>query len=422
MRHLSLTLRALVLLPLLAVGADQTRAALLCGPRAESCLRGRELRLEHGRRPRTRALRHRDGAARRTRRRRRAGLRRLWALGTGAVWLSCGAQAALAASRRRGLRTRRRLARPAGARHPRRRRARARAAGRARRRALVRSLHTAAPRLQHPRRDRLAAPPALADGCERRPAAPHARPRAAASPRSSPRGTTHPHSSKGSSCPMLLGGCSPPSARPRCSSPPASPSPPPAAPSPPRPPRPRARRSAASPSTTACSATRRPRSPSPSTSTCSARSAPRRRSRRCPWLIEQLRPHGQGQAAAAHAALHRPGLRARRQRGRGRRAAGQAVAVRGDVLRGPGPGELGLRDRRLPALGREGRRRRRRQGAGRGRTASPRCGARAGRRRRHAARRRRHADLHGREGRRAAEGDRLAASSATRSSRAKALR
>ena len=38
MRHLPLTLRALVLLPLLAVGADQTRAALLCGPRAESCL------------------------------------------------------------------------------------------------------------------------------------------------------------------------------------------------------------------------------------------------------------------------------------------------------------------------------------------------------------------------------------------------
>ena len=38
MRHLTLTLRALVLLPLLAVGADQTRAALLCGPRAQSCL------------------------------------------------------------------------------------------------------------------------------------------------------------------------------------------------------------------------------------------------------------------------------------------------------------------------------------------------------------------------------------------------
>ena len=38
MRHLPLTLRALVLLPLLAVLADQTRAAVLCGPRAESCL------------------------------------------------------------------------------------------------------------------------------------------------------------------------------------------------------------------------------------------------------------------------------------------------------------------------------------------------------------------------------------------------
>ena len=37
MRRFPLTLRALVLLPLLAVGADQTRAGVLCGPR------GREL-------------------------------------------------------------------------------------------------------------------------------------------------------------------------------------------------------------------------------------------------------------------------------------------------------------------------------------------------------------------------------------------
>ena len=38
MRRFPLTLRALVLLPLLAVLTDQTRAAVLCGPRAESCL------------------------------------------------------------------------------------------------------------------------------------------------------------------------------------------------------------------------------------------------------------------------------------------------------------------------------------------------------------------------------------------------
>src|SRR4051812_50109188 len=38
MRRLQLTLRALVLLPLLAVLTDQTRAAVMCGPRAEGCL------------------------------------------------------------------------------------------------------------------------------------------------------------------------------------------------------------------------------------------------------------------------------------------------------------------------------------------------------------------------------------------------
>ena len=96
MRPLSLTLRALVLLPLLAVGADQTRAALLCGPRAQSCLEaassgwntagvlalmlyGAGLAL---------LVAHLAGAA--------PGFGRLWALATGAIWLSCGAQAALA--------------------------------------------------------------------------------------------------------------------------------------------------------------------------------------------------------------------------------------------------------------------------------------------------------------------------------------
>ena len=38
MRRVPLTFRALVLLPLLAVLTDQTRVAVMCGPRAESCL------------------------------------------------------------------------------------------------------------------------------------------------------------------------------------------------------------------------------------------------------------------------------------------------------------------------------------------------------------------------------------------------
>jgi hypothetical protein len=38
MHRLPLTLRALVLVPLLAVGVDLARATLACGPRAESCL------------------------------------------------------------------------------------------------------------------------------------------------------------------------------------------------------------------------------------------------------------------------------------------------------------------------------------------------------------------------------------------------
>ena len=97
MRHLPLTLRALVLLPLLAVGADQTRAGLLCGPRAQSCLEaaspgwsavgvlalvlyGLGLALIVAR-----VAGHAPGFA------------RLWALATGAVWVSCAAQAALAA-------------------------------------------------------------------------------------------------------------------------------------------------------------------------------------------------------------------------------------------------------------------------------------------------------------------------------------
>jgi hypothetical protein len=38
MHRVPLTLRALLLVPLLAVLVDQTRASLICGPRAESCL------------------------------------------------------------------------------------------------------------------------------------------------------------------------------------------------------------------------------------------------------------------------------------------------------------------------------------------------------------------------------------------------
>ena len=38
MHRLPLTLRALVLVPLPAVGVDLARATLACGPRAESCL------------------------------------------------------------------------------------------------------------------------------------------------------------------------------------------------------------------------------------------------------------------------------------------------------------------------------------------------------------------------------------------------
>src|SRR4051812_23022285 len=38
MHRLSLTLRALLLVPLLAVGVDLARATLACGPRAETCL------------------------------------------------------------------------------------------------------------------------------------------------------------------------------------------------------------------------------------------------------------------------------------------------------------------------------------------------------------------------------------------------
>ena len=165
MRRIPLTLRALVLVPLLAVVTTRRAPRSLCGPRAESCLEaaghgwygaagvlalvlyGAGLAL--GRRP------ARAGRA--------PGFRRLWAVGTGAVVgvvrrpgaarLALGAGAALGGGWL-GL-----LALGVA----RRRRARARAAGRARRGALVRALRPAAPRLRL-RRGRLAAARALVDG------------------------------------------------------------------------------------------------------------------------------------------------------------------------------------------------------------------------------------------------------------------
>src|SRR5829696_7109990 len=69
MPRIPLTVRALVLLPLLALGADHARASLACGPQAESCLEAA------GRAP---------------------GFRRLWALATGGVAAACAGQALLA--------------------------------------------------------------------------------------------------------------------------------------------------------------------------------------------------------------------------------------------------------------------------------------------------------------------------------------
>ena len=101
MQRIPLMIRALVLLPLLAVGADHARAALACGPGAESCLRGVRARLVRRRRRRRAA-----GLRRRPRRpgvarlaaRRSPGFLRLWLLGTGAVAAVCGGQALLAAA------------------------------------------------------------------------------------------------------------------------------------------------------------------------------------------------------------------------------------------------------------------------------------------------------------------------------------
>src|SRR3954465_9881868 len=97
MRRVPLTFRALVLLPLLAVLTDQTRAAVMCGPRAESCLEaaGQGWYAAAGLLP---VALHRAGLALVVARLGGSapGFRRLWAVGTGAVWASWSGPASLA--------------------------------------------------------------------------------------------------------------------------------------------------------------------------------------------------------------------------------------------------------------------------------------------------------------------------------------
>jgi hypothetical protein len=99
MRRLPLTLRALVLLPLLAVMTDSTRAAVMCGPRAESCLEAAGYGWAAGAGV-IAVMIYAVGLALLVARLAGSapGFGRLWAVATGAVWASCGAQAALAAS------------------------------------------------------------------------------------------------------------------------------------------------------------------------------------------------------------------------------------------------------------------------------------------------------------------------------------
>ena len=103
MHRVPLTLRALLLVPLMAVGVDQARAVVLCGPDAQSCLEaagrgwiggaGVALVLLY-------ALGLALAVARMARGRgpsaRPPGLLRLWAVGTGGVALACAGQALLA--------------------------------------------------------------------------------------------------------------------------------------------------------------------------------------------------------------------------------------------------------------------------------------------------------------------------------------
>jgi len=97
MRRLPLTLRALVLLPLLAVLTDHTRATLLCGPRAETCLEAAGQGWSAAVGVLALAL-YATGLALLVARLAGSapGPGRLWAVATAAVWASCGAQAGLA--------------------------------------------------------------------------------------------------------------------------------------------------------------------------------------------------------------------------------------------------------------------------------------------------------------------------------------
>ena len=98
MRRLSLTLRALVLVPLLALGVDHARAGLACGPEAESCLQaaghgwlgvaGVVLLLVYAAGLALALARFAAGRA--------PGLLRLWLLGSAGVAAVCGGQALLA--------------------------------------------------------------------------------------------------------------------------------------------------------------------------------------------------------------------------------------------------------------------------------------------------------------------------------------
>jgi len=100
MLRIPLTLRALMLVPLFALGVDHARASLACGPGAESCLEasghgwlgvaGVVLLLAYAAGLAVAVARIAAGRA--------PGFLRLWALGAGGVAAVCGGQALLAAA------------------------------------------------------------------------------------------------------------------------------------------------------------------------------------------------------------------------------------------------------------------------------------------------------------------------------------
>jgi hypothetical protein len=104
MKRIPLTLRALLLVPLLAVLVDQTRASLMCGARAESCLEaagqswlgsaGIALLIVYalaGALCVARIAGHSAGPSLQSH-----GMLRLWVVGTAGVGAVCGGQALLA--------------------------------------------------------------------------------------------------------------------------------------------------------------------------------------------------------------------------------------------------------------------------------------------------------------------------------------